>query len=317
MSLPNVFIIILNWNNYADTIECIRSVRKSSYKNLHMIIADNHSDNDSEAILRMEFPELMIIQTGANLGFSGGNNVAIKHALKQGADYVLLLNNDTVVKSDFLEYLVEAGEKDETVGVLGGKTYNFYDTKRLCSAGADINWLKGTAAFHRGEGKIDEGKFDELCYVTFVPGYFMLIKSRVIDQIGYLDERYFLGVEEIDFCVRVKKAGFNLLYVPKGVIWHKVTASHKKYEPMFIYNGYRNKLMFMKTYLNYPTWLLWFSLFKVYAFLLAPFRLKAVSNSVGETLDYREFRKVCKKAFQDRYKEKVTLEDLLQFKQAN
>lgn len=311
---PKVFAVILNWNNYTDTIECINSLKNVTYKNFHIIIVDNFSDNDSEAVLRKEYQEYKIIQTGENLGFAGGNNIAIDYCLTQKADYVLLLNNDTTVKPDFLSYIVDAGENDATVGIIGGKTYNYYDKTRLCSAGANINWLKGTAAFHRGEGKIDTGEFDERSYISFVPGYFMLVKRTVFEMTGKLDDTYFLGVEEIDFCVKAKRNGFNLLYIPESIIWHKVTASHKKYLPMFIYNGYRNKLIFMKRHLPYPAWILWFLLFKTYVSTIAPFRLKKVSKKVGENIKYDDFMKASKLAFKDRGKGKVTLADINQLR---
>ena len=310
MKSPKVSIIILNWNNYWDTIECIRSLEKATYPNLDILIVDNSSDNDSEVILRKEFPSYVFKQTGINLGFAGGNNIGIRQALKKGADYILLLNSDTVVKENFLEPLINAGEHVPDVGILGGKTYNYYDKKRLCSAGANLNWLKGTAAFHRGEGKLDKGSYNKKRYVNFIPGYFMLIKAAVFEKCGFLDERYFLGVEEIDFCLRIGKAGFILLYVPDAEVWHKVTASHKKYAPKFIYNGYRNKLIFMKKYLPAVVWPIWFALFRAYVLFVAPFRLKTVSNKIGEELSLDSFKKASKLAFKERHKEGVTLQDL-------
>ena len=117
--LPKVFIIILNWNNWVDTKDCLESLKTNGYQNCEVVVVDNGSDEKPE----ITNPKIKVIYNKENLGFSGGNNVGIKYALENGADYVLILNNDTIASDDFLVKLVEAGESDKKIGFLGPKIY--------------------------------------------------------------------------------------------------------------------------------------------------------------------------------------------------
>ncbi len=127
---PMVYIILLNWNGWKDTVECVESCRKLSYPDVRIVIVDNGSTDGSETRLRERFPDLELIQTGANLGFAGGNNVGIRYALEKGAEYVWLLNNDTIADAEALSALVQAAEDDQTVGMVGSKIV-YHDDPRI------------------------------------------------------------------------------------------------------------------------------------------------------------------------------------------
>jgi len=171
---PRVFIIILNWNNWLDTFECLESLKNNDYPNYEVVIVDNGSDEKPQS----PNPDIKIIYNKENLGFSEGNNVGIKYALEHGADYVLLLNNDTVVSNDFLSKLVKAAESNEEIGMVGSKIY-FYDQKdRIWFAGGKVNWLynKGTM---RGYNEIDKGQYDlpEIQETDYLTGCCILVKK--------------------------------------------------------------------------------------------------------------------------------------------
>ena len=262
-------------------------------------------------ILLKEFQDVFIIRNKKNYGFSKGCNIGIYYALKKQFDYVLLLNTDTIVDPYFLNDLIRVGEKYERIGMLTGKTYNYFKQNVLCSAGANINWILGTNAFHRGEDEYDTGKYDTARNVNFIPGYYMLIKRKVLEKCGPLNDIFFLGGEELEFSVRVKRNGFILAYVPTGKIWHKVTASHRKYDPRYIYNGYRNRMIFVR--LLYPRfiWLMWYTFYFTYAKTYAPFRLKEIAKNWGEKIDIDKTKIAINEAIKDGARRKVRLEDLL------
>jgi len=244
--LPKVFIIILNWNGWRDTIECIESLKKLNYPNYEVVIVDNGSTDESPQILPQKFPKIKLIETGKNLGFAGGNNVGIKYALEKSADYILLLNNDALVDSGFLKESVRVGESDQKIGILGPKIY-FYDTEtnkktnKIWFAGGKINKIltKGT---HINYGQID--KYDgRLRTVDYITGCAILVKREVIKKIGPMNEDYFLYYEDADWCLRARKRGFKCVLVPKAKIWHKCSRSAQEGSPSYIYYHSRNGLM--------------------------------------------------------------------------
>jgi len=246
---PKVFIIILNWNNWQDTLECLKSLKNLDYPNYEVVVVDNGSTDDSvKQIINATRKDLVaLIETGKNLGFSGGNNVGIKYALEHGADYALILNNDTVVESNFLKKLVEVGESDENIGVLGPRI-NYIEPK-------DVVWFNGGKFswplkynyhldFRKKEGELKNFKPRE---VDFITGAAMFVKRSVFDKIGLLDERFFLYFEDMDFCLRAKSAGFKSVVVPEAKIYHKVSASVSKLKnPVIWYYHVRNYLLLVK-----------------------------------------------------------------------
>ncbi len=256
MSTPKVSIIILNWNGWQDTLECLDSLAKIDYPNYEVIAVDNGSKNDSVSRIKNYFDKNKIhnyrfIILDSNLGFSGGNNVGIKYALKNGADYILLLNNDTLVEPDFLSELVKIGESDKKIGLIGPKIYFYLSDKppRVWFAGGKINWLK-TRGSHLNYNQIDEEykilgsrSHQKTDYLT---GCCLLIKREVIEKIGVLSEDYFLYYEDTDYCLRAQESGWQCAYAPGARIWHKISQSSKELSPAYIYYHTRNGLMLAK-----------------------------------------------------------------------
>ena len=241
---PLVYIILVNYNGCSDTVECIKSINEITYSNYKIVVVDNSSSDNSEEIIKKIFPHITFMQTGKNLGFGGGNNVGIKYALNNAADYVLLLNNDTSVKEDFLEHLVSTAEKDKKVGVVGGKIF-YYDLPTiLWYAGGKINTFTGKTQ-HVGDLQVDKLEYNKLCETGYITGCMMLLSSDIIKKVGMMDERYFLYYEESDWNVRIKKAGYKIIYNPKSVIYHKVSASTKKQSDIMTYYYDRNVYYFI------------------------------------------------------------------------
>ncbi len=217
--MSRVFIIVLHYKNWKDTNECLKSLEKLDYDNCKIIVIDNDKDNP---------------------GFAGGMNIGIKKALKQKADYVLLLNNDVIVSPNFLKELVKAGEKDKKIGILG-------------PIGGKINWLY-TKGIHVTKNN------------DYISGVCMLVKGSVIEKIGLMPEEYFLYFEDVDWCLRARKAGYKCVLVPKSKIYHKVSQSTSEESFLYIYYHFRNGLLLSKN--NAPffiKFLAYFVSFLIYA----------------------------------------------------
>ena len=244
-SQKKVYIILLNWNNEEDTIECIQSLEEINYGNYKIIIVDNGSEIESVLKIEKQYPEMKIIKNKENLGFAGGNNVGIKYAIEDGADYVLLLNNDTTVEKDFLKKLVEAGELNKKNGLLGSKTNYHSEPNRIWFAGGKVSWMKNKG-MHIGLDEIDNGQYDKIKEVDYLTGCCLLIKREVIEKIGVLEEDYFLYYEDTDFSLRAKNVGYKIMYIPESKIYHKVSRSTKPGSSSYIYYHTRNGLVMAK-----------------------------------------------------------------------
>lgn len=217
---PRVSIVILNWNSYQVTLDCLLSLRKMDYRNFEVVLVDNGSVDDSPVKLLENVPEIRLIRNATNLGFAGGCNVGIRDALHRGTDYLLLLNNDTIVAPDFLSQLVAAAESDEKVGAVSPKILFFDRPDRLNYAGGEHRrWRLFPKVF--GLRQLDDGSYDKIREVSFLTGCAFLIKARAVRQIGVLEEVYFHFYEDIEWSLRVLKAGYKDLYVPSAVVWHK------------------------------------------------------------------------------------------------
>ncbi len=244
-----VFIIILNWNGWFDTKECLASLEKVSYDNFEVILIDNNSREPMPSVSSAQNLKITQIYNKENLGFAGGNNQGIKLALEGNADYILLLNNDTVVEPDFLSKLVEAAEEDESAGIVGPLIYFFDERNKIWSAGGKI-----TSHFTRGEligyQETDEGQYRAAEQVDYVSGTCLLIKAEVMKKIGFISEEYFLYYEDTNWCQRAKKAGWRCLLVPQARIYHKASRSTQEFSYPYIYYHSRNGLMFGEKFGN-------------------------------------------------------------------
>jgi len=244
-SRPLVTIVILNWNGLADTSECLRSVLGIGYTNYNVIVVDNGSRDDEAAALRETFgARIQVIESPANLGFAGGANLGIQQALKGGADFVLLLNNDTIVDPSFVDELVDAALSLPQLAAACPKTY-FYDRPtEIYSTGGFYSLWRGTAR-QVGRGQTDAGQFDEIAERGYADGVCMLIPRQALERVGLLDEDYFAYWEETDWCARARDAGLRCYYVPRARIWHKAERSQAKTNA-FQYLYRRNALLFVR-----------------------------------------------------------------------
>lgn len=248
MSSPKVSVVIVNWNNFADTAECLESLKKATYSNLEVVVVDNGSQGDDVSRLRERFGDYVrLIANDKNLGFAQGCNIGIEAALAGGADYVALLNNDTVVAPDFLDGLVAVTETDRRIGIAGGKIYCYEFPSLIWFAGGVIDYWTARTPI-RGSGQVDRGQFDEIAEVDWICGCFMLISRDLLQTVGLLDKRFFFGWEDVDFCVRSARKGFKIVFVPDCRIWHKGFGYEKRDRLMGrpVYYATRGQILFME-----------------------------------------------------------------------
>jgi GT2 family glycosyltransferase len=240
---PKVAIVLLNWNGKKDTLECLDSLSKITYDNYEILLVDNGSHDGSVETLQSAYPELSIIETYANLGYAGGNNVGIDHALQRGADFILLLNNDTSVPPSFLNAFLEAAQEKPRGGVFGAKVLCYQKPDTIDQFGG--MWNEKIAEFESiGRGR-HESHFNEMMQVDYVSGCALFIRKEVFQKIGKIEQDFFLLWEETDFCYRAKKAGFEIWTVPKAFILHKISASFSG-KALMHYYWWRNRLLWIE-----------------------------------------------------------------------
>ena len=244
MTQPSVCVLILNRDRRDDTLACLASLRQSPYPNLEVVLLDNASSDGTAAAVRAAYPDVTVIETGGNLGYAAGNNVGLKWARQQGADYVLLLNEDTVVDPAFLGHLVEAAQSRPEVAFLGPLVYHHDEPDIIQSAGGLIapDWR----TYHRGQNERDRGQYAAPIEAEWVTGCSIFMRMSVVDRIGMLDPAFFIYSEEVDWCVRARRAGFAGLVVPAARIWHKGVRRGYSPSPRVTYLSARNHLRLLR-----------------------------------------------------------------------
>jgi GT2 family glycosyltransferase len=254
---PLVTIIILNWNGLQDTLACLGSLASIEYSHYQVVVVDNGSHDGSIAAIRQAFPTVVLLENEQNLGFVGGNNQGIDYALEQGADYVLLLNNDTEVAPDFLRRLVEVAELDPSIGMVGPTVYFYAEPDRIWSAGGRIDWNWGNTSMI-GLNDLDQGQYGVTPRpVDFITGCALFVRTDLVRQIGALDPRFFAYFEETEWCVRAARAGYQIRHIPKARVWHKISVDAREASPQVHYYMIRNRLLFLK--LTQAGWKPWFN----------------------------------------------------------
>ncbi|MFU8773934.1 MAG: glycosyltransferase family 2 protein [Anaerolineales bacterium] len=244
----SLYIVIVNWNLKEDTLACVHSLIKSGAETDHIIVVDNASTDGSVQALRKTFgSSLPIIEAGENLGFAAGNNLGIQEAIDSGADWILLLNNDTVVAIDTLSELKKVIQKNPDFSIVAPIIY-YYDHPKIIWYLGDY-LIRGTLITtnpHRG--KKDTNNFPSFMPVDFVSGCGMMVKKEVFEEIGFFDPALFMYAEEVDFCWRARQAGYRLACATRAKVWHRISISAQKDQKSARYLRIRNQTRFYRKY---------------------------------------------------------------------
>lgn len=306
---PIVYILILNWNGWQDTILCLESILNLNYLSYRIVVIDNGSTDESisklndwssgklesnmynlknkpvqcliydrtiaEAggIVEQELKintlpsnqYFILIKSGTNLGYAGGNNIGIRYALKREVNYIWILNNDTIVEPDALQFLVDAMYSSENIGMVGSLILYANNPKIIWFAGGSINPWWGCSK-HKGMGRNIVNTTFNICESDYLAGCSFLIRSAMIKQIGLMDESYFLYYEDTDWSIRARHAGWIILFNPSSKIYHKVSSKTLFRSPFQDYYLVRNMIKFTKKY--YYCWLPFTYLYLIFHVIL-------------------------------------------------
>lgn len=284
-------IVLLNYNGYKDTIECINSIRENEKEiDYNIIVVDNNSsDNSIEFLSQLE--DVTTIKRNINDGFSAGNNVGIKYALdKFKSDYVLLLNNDTIITKYCLSKMLYSLEKDEKSGIATCKLMKAKDRNTIDCYGGKVDWNKVIGNFNYVK------KENGFYYSEISSGACMLIKKEVFEKVGYLSEDYFMYFEDLDYSVRIIEANYKIQVVPDAIIYHKGGSTAGEASPFAIKWNTRNRIIFykkFKKYINKFYFLIFFSITRVIYFIkyFIKFKFKyvdALKSGIIEGIKWRE-----------------------------
>lgn len=265
--MKKIFAITVNYARAESTNRLIESFDRSDATGFifEIIVVDNSPDKNFELARKFK-NKTTILRPGVNTGFSKGNNIGIKEALKKGADYVLLINDDTTVFPDMLKNLKESMDDNEKIGIVSPKIYfakghefhkDRYKSEDLGHiiwyAGGFTDWANATSV-HRGVDEVDSNQYERKEKIDFATGCCLMVRKEVFEKIGFFDERYFLYYEDHDFCERVKKAGFDIYYVPKSVMYHEnASSSGGPGNDLHDYFLTRNQMIFGMKYAPFRT----------------------------------------------------------------
>lgn len=293
-----VAIIVINWNSFEHTNNCILSLKEMAYTNYDIILVDNASkDGSGEQLQHLYCKEIIFIQSPDNLGFTGGNNLGLVYAINKGYPYSLLLNNDTYVEKDFIEILVNYMDEHAMTGVIQPKIFFNHDRNVLWNGGSYFNLFLGityTKGYFQKSRKIS----GSIMKVDWVTGCAFFVRNTVLKQSGLLAENMFIYYEDVDLSFRIRKLGYNLVFHPESVIYHIAGMSNKNkvkgkegyLNPIVHYLNERNRIWFLKKYtppLLIPSVFI-FNFFYTIAIMgyfvvrLRPQKLKAVLKAVKD-----------------------------------
>jgi len=225
-------------------LACLESLSHSTYTPHTSLVVNCASTDGSFEAIRRAHPETVMLALPDNRGYAGGNNVGLDWALEHGADWVLVLNEDTILAPDCVARLVEIGESDGRIGIVGPMIYHFDEPDVIQTAGGMLG--RSWSAALLGNNEPDTGQFPGPHAVEWISGCAMLIRRSLLDQIGCFDERFFMYWEEIDLCLRARRRGWRLMHVPQAKLWHKGVQRNYRPAPLVTYYTTRNRFLLLQ-----------------------------------------------------------------------
>jgi len=277
MSLHQVATLILNWNGKDDTLACLHSLHKQEDVEVEAILVDNGSVDDSVFAVSKQFPNATVIKTGVNLGYAGGNNVGITYALNRGFQYIMVLNNDTLLAPHCISRLLEDLHLHPDAAAAGPKSFYFETPETIYFAGGRIS--RDGRALHIGIGSPDGPKYNSPCDTEWLTGCAILFRSRSFQEVGLFEPKYYLLYEDADWSLRARRMGYQLRFVPGAVLWHKTSPSFgKTWSPLYLYYYTRNNFLWIERNfsLQQKPWLYYSALNR--AFDITVLRSKGLSS---------------------------------------
>jgi GT2 family glycosyltransferase len=241
-----IWTVIVNWRQSDATLTCLASLDRSNVDLDTVVVVDNEAHGDLERRVRAAYPDVVVLQQSANLGFAAAVNIGAQHALERGATAILLLNNDAELEPGALDGLASALASDPTVGVLTAKVYLSETPDRLWAAGG---LYTGRRVIELGRSERDVGAYDDARF-DFVYGCAMLVRADVLRDTGGFDERYFLYYEDIDLCLRAQESGWQVAMAPHAHVLHEGSRSTQGEPAIKVYHHARSRILFFSRHLR-------------------------------------------------------------------
>jgi GT2 family glycosyltransferase len=276
-SKPKVYIVILTWGQRKVTADCLRSVLALDYPAFDVVIVDNNSPDDTVEYVRSTFPQVMVLENERNLGYAAGCNIGIRYALEQSADYLLLLNNDTLVQPNLVNSLTSWAETHPSDAALTPLICYADDPKKVWFAGSNRNRLTlDSEDFILGQAT-QQIATEKDRQVDYVMGCAIFIRAKVLRQVGLFDESLFMYYEDMDLSLRIQAAGYKLRYVPGSTVLHRVEASTADVKPLRYYYRARASVHFFRKHVHGLHWL-----------IVVPYRLGSSLKTLVKLLSKRQ-----------------------------
>ena len=285
---PSLAVILVNWKKYDLTSNCIESLNRSIYKNFQIILVDNEFSSINIIKLKAKHNELIVFKENKNLGFAGGNNIGIRYALENKYDYIMLLNNDTEVKNNFILPLIKCLEKSPSLGAVQPLILNFSNKSIIWNAGGKLNKFLGTASTRFNNIELNSSNVFNDC-TDWISGCCILIKSEVLKKVGLLDENFFTYYEDVDWSLRIKNEGYGLGFVKESVIYHHGSSSsinkqnkEGNLSAKVHYFNIRNHIILLKKHKNLfnSIGIMFFQIFKIVSYIFY-FLIRLRFNKLG------------------------------------
>ncbi|WP_417588601.1 glycosyltransferase family 2 protein [Owenweeksia hongkongensis] len=286
ISSPLVSIVTINYNSKKETLELIQSLGKTTYKNWELIVVDNASKESPMMDIKKLNPQVTVIESQDNLGFAGGNNLALSHC---SGEYIFFVNNDTELESDCLTVMVDTAQGLNEKAVISPK-FQFYHSNGLIEYAGSTN-INAFTARNKAVGRLEKvDKYSGLISTYYAHGGGMLVPRDIIKEVGTMEANFFLYYEEMDWCERIRRAGYKIYCQRDALIYHKESASVGKMSPLKTYYMNRNRILFMKRNYPFPKII---PFFMFYSFVSFP------KNAMGYLLKgkYKHLRALCRGVF--------------------
>lgn len=240
--------IVLSWNGREDTLRCLESLTHVAHPSLAIVCVDNGSTDGTQQAVRERFPQVVLLEAHANLGYAAGNNLGLRYALEHGSRWIALVNNDATVAPDAIDGFERAARACPRAGILAGKVYFADRPRTIWFAGQRVRELLGYSGRPRGYGRPDGPRYDRVQPTDRAVGALMAISRETIDAVGLLDEDLFAYVEDVDWALRARAAGFEVAFAPGARAWHRVSASTggEARSTHTLYYGVRNTVVVLE-----------------------------------------------------------------------
>jgi GT2 family glycosyltransferase len=262
MTAPIVTVILVNWNGREITLECLASLRDVTYAPLRVVVVDNASTDGSVKAIQEAYPDILVLPQERNLRYAGGNNVGMRRALADGTAMVMLLNNDTTVDPKCVSALVARIQADERCGMVAPRIYYDHPPDLLWFAGGVISMWTGTMR-HTGIRERDAERYATPREIDYASGCCILTTREAIEKVGMLDESFYMYSEDADWSMRIRQAGYRIVYEPQAKVWHKLSVSAGGHLSGFkLWNKFRSNFRFFARHAAWYHWLVfpWLSI---------------------------------------------------------